>query len=135
MSSEKEELAAIETLVADYPDKFYVVESPWGDGTLVVAGNPDPHAGQFICDCNDIGEEWIEGEPTADDKARERAGIIIEFHNAVFKLLRKVKNSMTKEDRLCEAWKDANRKLTELAGTEFCPACLKKVRKTLNSQG
>lgn len=33
--------------------KWYVVGAPWGDGTIVIAGNPDPHVGEYICDTDD----------------------------------------------------------------------------------
>lgn len=34
--------------------KWYIVEDPWGDGTSIVAGNPDPHIGKFICDADPV---------------------------------------------------------------------------------
>jgi len=48
--------------------KWYTVDDPWGDGTVVVAGDPDPHLGKVICsnehavfnpesyDVEDVGE-------------------------------------------------------------------------------
>lgn len=30
--------------------KWYVLDIPWGDGTSILAGNPDPHGGLIVCD-------------------------------------------------------------------------------------
>lgn len=69
------ELAAIDTLVsglpaqrldiaellaitnATTPGEWFVVGPPWSDGTHVMAGNPDPHAGTFVTDCQAITED------------------------------------------------------------------------------
>lgn len=40
------------------PGRWYTVDDPWGDGSMVVAGNPDPHAGRFVTDCEPtLGDE------------------------------------------------------------------------------
>lgn len=44
------------------PTPYYVVGPPWGDGTYIVAGNPDPHAGRFVADFAPDLEEWEEDE-------------------------------------------------------------------------
>ena len=36
------------------PEPWYVVDAPWGDGTWINSGSPDPHHEGFIADCEDI---------------------------------------------------------------------------------
>lgn len=36
------------------PEPWYVVDAPWGDGTWINAGSPDPHHEGFVADCEDI---------------------------------------------------------------------------------
>ena len=31
--------------------KWYVVGQPWGNGTYIIAGHPDPYLGIFVADC------------------------------------------------------------------------------------
>lgn len=48
MSDKYQELR--EALADATPGPWYVVGDPWGAGDFVVAGNPDPHVGQYVCD-------------------------------------------------------------------------------------
>lgn len=41
---------------------WYVVDAPWGDGTWVIAGDQDPHAGVFVADCADVEDDEIPPE-------------------------------------------------------------------------
>ncbi|MGU3417700.1 hypothetical protein [Methylobacterium sp. D54C] len=51
------------------PGAWYTVDTPWGDGTWLVAGSPDPHAGTMVCDCQDVNESRPEDGPDAADDA------------------------------------------------------------------
>ncbi|KQS81734.1 hypothetical protein ASG32_03005 [Methylobacterium sp. Leaf361] len=64
------ELSALAELSdAATPGAWYTVDTPWGDGTWLVAGNPDPHAGTMVCDCQDVNESRPEDGPDAADDA------------------------------------------------------------------
>ena len=42
------------------PGRWYLLEPPWlsaGCETTILAGSPDPHAGRFICDFDELGAE------------------------------------------------------------------------------
>jgi hypothetical protein len=58
------------------PGLWYTVDTPWGDGTWIVAGNPDPHAGTMVCDCQDMNESRPEDSPTAQDDAAFIAALV-----------------------------------------------------------
>lgn len=45
--------------------KWFTVDPPWGDGTLVNAGNPDPHGGGLVCD-TDLIDDVFDDEPDPD---------------------------------------------------------------------
>ncbi|WP_179697315.1 hypothetical protein [Methylobacterium sp.] len=66
------------------PGVWYTVDTPWGDGTWLVAGNPDPHAGTMVCDCQDVNETRPEDGPDAADDAAFIAASV----NYVRKLIR-----------------------------------------------
>lgn len=51
------------------PGPYYTVDPPWGTGGWIVAGNPDPHAGLFIADCDGMGVRNEE-----DEEARPNVG-------------------------------------------------------------
>lgn len=57
-------------MVAATPGKWYVVESPWGEGDWLVAGSPDPHGRTFVADTDDPSFE--EGDRDEDEIARYR---------------------------------------------------------------
>ncbi|MBF9263595.1 hypothetical protein [Paracidovorax cattleyae] len=51
------EFADLRRALADLPriDEWHVVAPPWGNGDLVIAGNPDPHVGTIVADTADFG--------------------------------------------------------------------------------
>lgn len=58
------------------PERWYVVDHPWGDGSWVNADSPDPHHAAFVCDCAPPVEiEEAQGTP------QERAAHIAALHN------------------------------------------------------
>ena len=61
------------------PGLWYTVDTPWGDGTWIVAGNPDPHAGTMVCDCQDADESRPEDGPGADDDAAFIATLVTAY--------------------------------------------------------
>ena len=36
------------------PEPWYVVDKPWGNGTWINSGSPDPHHEGFVADCEDM---------------------------------------------------------------------------------
>jgi hypothetical protein len=67
-------------------DAWYAVKPPWGDGTFVIEGNPDPHVGTFLADCEDQANP-LEGDADLEtSEARNRAAAIEEAHAFVIKL-------------------------------------------------
>lgn len=60
---------------------WHTVDTPWGNGDWIVAGNPDPHAGQFVClfDGSLIGAE-ADGSFHADPA--ENAAFVADLVNA-----------------------------------------------------
>lgn len=60
---------------------WHTVDTPWGNGDWIVAGNPDPHAGQFVClfDGSLIGVE-ADGSFHADPA--ENAAFVADLVNA-----------------------------------------------------
>ena len=75
-------------------EKWYVINPPHGDGTIIIAGHNDPNVGLFVCDCEfyDVGiQEWIEANPRWDVASpRELAQRIARDHNECIKLRRKI---------------------------------------------
>ena len=57
-------------------EPWYVVDSPWGDGTWINAGAPDPHHEGFVADCEDINGD------VDKDTARSNARRIVACVNA-----------------------------------------------------
>lgn len=65
------------------PGPWHVVGAPWGDGTYVIAGNPDPHAGKFVADCQVIDEDEISDEDRElYRREHANAAFIATAHNA-----------------------------------------------------
>lgn len=58
--------------------KWHTVDQPWGNGEWVIAGNNDPHAGKFICDCQPMTEDDENDENLAAYVAQH----IVDLHNA-----------------------------------------------------
>lgn len=50
-------------------EPWYVVGAPWGDGTWINAGTPDPHHEGFVADCEDINGD-IENDQSAANARR-----------------------------------------------------------------
>jgi len=50
---------------------WYTVDTPWGEGDWIVAGNPDPHAGEFVC----LFDGSVIGDDTTD-RAAENAAFV-----------------------------------------------------------
>jgi hypothetical protein len=76
---------------------WYVVDQPWGDGSWVIAGNPDPHIGKFVCCCEDISLIDFTDNYTDEDAkndCRNRAYHIAEIHN---QSLKQTETSMSAE--------------------------------------
>ena len=45
------------------PGTWHVVETPWGDGDWITAGNADPHGGRAVADCrmvDDFDEDTVD---------------------------------------------------------------------------
>lgn len=55
---------------------WFIVDHPWGDGSYIVAGHPDPHRGTFVTDCEDCADIR-----DTDDDARAIAEHICKCHN------------------------------------------------------
>lgn len=49
------------------PAPWFTVGPPWGDGTLIYAGDEDPHAGRFVADVAHPFEEQDEGRAVLAD--------------------------------------------------------------------
>lgn len=60
---------------------WHTVDTPWGDGDWIVAGNPDPHAGRFVClfDGSLIG---VEADDSFHADPAENAAFVVEIVNA-----------------------------------------------------
>ena len=59
-------------------EKWYVVDEPWGDGSIIQAASPDA-AGEFVCDCEGlIDEEDLDRV----ESAQEIAEYLVNLHNA-----------------------------------------------------
>ena len=60
---------------------WYLLGAPWarGDyaGTMIIAGDPDPHVGIAVCDTCDVLAKELDLE-----SAREIAEHIVKLHNA-----------------------------------------------------
>lgn len=67
------------------PGAWYTVDTPWGDGTWIVAGNPDPHAGTMVCDCQDMNESRPEDGPDAADDAAFIAALVTAYRSGKLK--------------------------------------------------
>jgi len=70
--------------IIDQP--WYTVGEPWSEpdqaGTYIIAGTNDPHAGSFVCDCeNMVDDDCFESERHALDHARMIAEHIVKIHN------------------------------------------------------
>ena len=89
--------------------EWFTVDQPWGDGDWIVAGNPDPHAGEFIVMCDPMIDV-----PEDVPSPQQIAARIVDDHNKATKLthyeaLRKAARELIKdpgfhtEDKLREA--------------------------------
>ena len=58
------------------PEPWYVVDQPWGNGTWINSGSPDPHHEGFVADCEDMNGD------VDKDTARINARRIIACVNA-----------------------------------------------------
>ena len=58
------------------PEPWYVVDKPWGDGTWINSGSPDPHHEGFVADCEDMNGD------VDKDTARINARRIVACVNA-----------------------------------------------------
>lgn len=67
------------------PGLWYTVDTPWGDGTWIVAGNPDPHAGTMVCDCQDMNESRQDGGADAADDAAFIAALVTAYRSGKLK--------------------------------------------------
>lgn len=67
------------------PGLWYTVDTPWGDGTWIVAGSPDPHRATMVCDCQDVNESRQDGEPDAADDAAFIAALVTAYRSGKLK--------------------------------------------------
>jgi hypothetical protein len=108
---------------------WYTVDAPWGDGSWIVEGDPDPHKGKFIADCESLAFSAGEdpdyyggaGDPAAN------ASLIVAEHNAALaggdeEALLSVKFQLEelslKQSRLWQAWQRTARQLAAMAGVD-----------------
>lgn len=74
------------------PEPWFVVDQPWGDGTWVNAGSPDPHHEGFVTDCEDINGD------VDKDTARINARRIVACVNACAGLSNEFLSVATRDD-------------------------------------
>lgn len=67
------------------PGAWYTVDTPWGDGSWVVAGNPDPHAGTPVCDFTLVTEDRENDQPSAQDDAAFVAALVTAYRSGKLK--------------------------------------------------
>lgn len=71
-------------------EDWYVVGPPWGNGTWINAGSPDPHAGTFVLDCETITES-----PRTLDEAAALADHIVKLHQTYLQVKRRRNSSLS----------------------------------------
>jgi hypothetical protein len=78
----------IEALLADItPGPWFTVDQPWGDGTTVVAGNPDPHIADLVATCDLDIARWEQDDVHYQQQDRDNARFIADAPTIVRDLL------------------------------------------------
>jgi hypothetical protein len=67
------------------PGAWHPVDTPWGNGEWIVAGNGDPHAGPMVCNCESMGDDRAEDGPSPQDDAAFIAALVNAYRGGKLK--------------------------------------------------
>lgn len=89
---------------------WYVVGPPWGDGGFVVAGDPDPHVGRYVCNTDDllIMDDDEAEEHGASNKLAD-AEFIAALRNNASEMIDEIRYSRAEIKRLREELENARK--------------------------